>query len=307
MGREMGVASRVFKQGLDLASILDRTVAVRIHTSVFGTTRKLQGGLIEVDADPDMYKGDKILLRSKELKAVSNLGNEARNYLRAREIPSPFASGIYLVPKSLSEEIAETLDQFEIRWTAMVKVFASVYDDRKIEAKRKLRSAYNESDYPAAELIGSYFRFEWGFMTFGTPEDLPTRIFQREKEKAQQQWSTAVDEMQNLLRAQVKDTITTLVDRLKGESEDGTKRVIRQEMVDQVNEMLALFTAKNVADDTELQAMIDQARGMLVGLDANDIKSSRATRTAIREGFEQIQQDLGNIVTDAPVRKFRFD
>jgi len=70
---------------------------------------------------------------------------------------------------------------------------------------------------------------------------------------------------------------------------------------------LGSFDFRNVTDDTELKALVDKAREMLVGVSADDLRTTAGVRAKVQQGMADLAAELDTMIVKTPVRKFRFN
>ena len=84
-----------------------------------------------------------------------------------------------------------------------------------------------------------------------------------------------------------------MADRLRT-SADGKPLRFENTTVSNLVEFLANFAFRNVTDDTELQNLVAQARQMLQGVDAEDLRSTGELRTRVQQGMTNLARATGH-------------
>ena len=115
----------------------------------------------------------------------------------------------------------------------------------------------------------------------------------------------ASSEIQQVLRETMAKLVQHMADRLK-DSSDGKPLRFKETTVSNLVEFLANFQFRNVTDDGELQNLVGQARGLLQGVAAADLRTTGALRSKVQQGIGDIAAQLDTMLTKAG-RKFRFD
>ena len=290
--------------GVDLAS---RTVCIKVRLSTMGNTRKVSTSQIEADADKDLLRVSKHLLDSAELKAVGRFDGEIRRFLY--NICLPFEIGIHLLPIPALEMVEQRLRAFRADREALVASFLAAYPGLCQDAARRLRGLYNPADYPPAEEVAREFGFSWQYVSFGVPEQLrgiSREVFEQEREKAAQRMAEASSEIQQVLRETMARLVRHMAERLK-DGADGKPLRFKESTVSNLVEFLANFQFRNVTDDGDLQRLVSQARDLLQGIKADDLRSTAALRTRVQQGMAEIAGHLDTMLVKAGGRKFRFE
>jgi hypothetical protein len=96
-----------------------------------------------------------------------------------------------------------------------------------------------------------------------------------------------------------------MADRLK-EGPDGKPLRFKETTVSNLVEFLTNFEFRNVTDDSELQVLVAQARELLHGVNAEDLRMTGDLRTKVQDGMADIAAQLDTMLTRTG-RKFRFD
>ena len=290
--------------GMDLAK---KTVCIKISLSTIGNTRKVSTAQIEADADKDLLRVSKRLVDSAELKAITRFDGEIRRFLY--NICLPFEIGIHLLPITALETVEYRLRQFADDRRQLVHAFLSAYPSLCQDAATRLRSLYNPTDYPAVDEVTREFGFSWQYVSFGVPEQLKgisREVWEQEREKAAVRMAEASAEIQVVLRESMAKLVQHMADRLK-EGPDGKPLRFKETTVSNLVEFLTNFEFRNVTDDNELQLLVSQARELMQGVTADDLRSTGELRTKLHQGMNGIAGQLDTLLMRTGGRKFRFD
>ncbi len=289
-----------------VVAMLQNSVLLSLTIGSFGNVRKLSTSQIEVDADKAMIGANKKLLDSPELKAITSLDGKVRAWLYTRSVPGPFGPGIYLVPLSLVQEVEEKLAEFQIQRVIRVAEFLGVYESTVAEAQVLLRSTFRPSDYPPIEVVRSRFVLDWMYVSMSAPETLPPSLLAREQEKYAEKFTQAFGDIQVLLRSSMSELVDHLVDTLSGTA-DGKKKKFYDTTLTKLQDFLTTFEARNLANDADLDSLVQQARNLVDGMDPATIKKNASVQDAVKSGFTAIQQQLDSMMTERPSRKITFE
>jgi hypothetical protein len=290
--------------GQDLAQ---RTVCVKVRLGRLGNTRKVSNSQVEVDTDKSLIRVSKHLLDSQELREVANFDGEIRRYLY--DTCLPFEAGIHLCPLPLLEQMEAQMRGFAARRQELVAGFLEAYPRLCQDAAKRLRSLYNPGDYPPVEHVRQQFTFLWQYISFGVPDQLreiSTKIWQEEREKAAQVMAEAGHEIQQVLRTAMAELVKHMRDRLK-DGPDGKPLRFKETTVSNLVEFLGTFDFRNVTDDEELKALVDRARTILGGVDAEALRTTTDVRARVQQEMADLAAELDTMIVKKPGRKFRFE
>jgi hypothetical protein len=140
-----------------------------------------------------------------------------------------------------------------------------------------------------------------------TVEQRPLRLeVEPAREGRARQWADATAVVQHTVREGLAELVAHLVDRLTGDK-DGKLKVFRNSIMTNLNEFLEVFNARNITDDQQLAALVDKARRLISGVDAETLRESKNVRETVRTGFAKIQTALDGMLVDKPERAYRLD
>ena len=290
--------------GVDLAR---KTVCIKVRLSTMGNTRKVSTSQIEADADKDLLRVSKHLVDSAELKAIGRFDGEIRRFLY--NICLPFEIGIHLLPITALETVEHRLRQFAEDRKQLVGAFIAAYPSLCQDAAKRLRGLYNPADYPPVDDVEREFGFSWQYVSFGVPDQLKgisREVWEQERERAAQRMAEASAEIQHVLRESMAKLVQHMADRLK-EGQDGKPLRFKETTVSNLVEFLANFEFRNVTDDNELQSLVSQARELMQGVSADDLRTTGDLRARVQQGISGIAGQLDSLLTRTGGRKFRFD
>jgi len=78
------------------------------------------------------------------------------------------------------------------------------------------------------------------------------------------------------------------------------------EHLQRVQEFLRTFDARNLTNDAELRAVVEQARYIFGQRTDEELRNSPAARTAIKIGFEDVRESLTKMLETKPTRRIRL-
>ena len=291
----------------DRINILDGTLCVSVKLERFGITKRVNSSEVDVDADKKMIKVSKKILDSPKLKAVGKRDAKIRQILKTYALPGTklFRGGIYCIPAMQAPVVDELLLQEKAARDAECEAFFADYEDLCLAARDELRALHNPLDYPSLETVRRAFGMEVGYINIGVPENLEgisKSIFEREKSKHAAKISEAADEIKAAMRAMMKDLVDHMIDRLAPDEENLDEhgqpkpKKFHASMVAKMNTFMELFESKNVADDTELAALVRQARTVLNGVDSKSLRSNDDLRSYVAREMGAVKASLDTMV-----------
>lgn len=286
----------------------DKSVLLVVEFHKLGNTRKVDMSQVSVNADKSMLHMGKNLFASPEYDAIKTHDGKTRAWLYSRALPSLFKEGVYRVPNTMIVDVDEYLAKRATERKVLVDQFKASYKLRVNEAKERLNGLFKERDYYSADEAASRFGLEWHYVTVDTPnalKNLKDGLFEREREKIVKMVEEANEEIRNVLRLQLSELVKRMITQLTPKS-DGKRKKIYDSLTGNVEDFLNTFNARNIADDTELQALVQKARDVMKGVDPDLLRNEDFVRITVKDGFDKINKQLDTMIVDKPARRFDF-
>ena len=290
------------------AKILENSAALILKQGRFGIERKADMSQVSVEADKNMLKMTKQLLDSPEYEAICKHQAATRRALRKKSVPLAILESAMLFHVNEIENISKYIATREAEEQELVNQFCEVYEMRREEARTRLNGQFDPANYPSVEVVRSMFYTKTRWVQFGIPDNLPEKIFQEEKEKAEKAWAEATDVITQTLRESFMRLISYASERLKivpGEKPP----VFRNSLIDNIKEFIATFNSRNLTNDAELEKLVTRASELLARFmgDADIVRKNLDVRKYVQEQFEEISKTLDTMLINQPSRKFSFD
>jgi Protein of unknown function (DUF3150) len=300
--------------------ILDRTVCITIQLGGIGNRKKVSTAMIEVPlareegadgtqpaVDKEMLGVSKQLLDSPELRAIRKLDGRIRSFVYDKCLP--YKVGVFLLPVELVAMVEDKLKEFRTERETLVDLFIAAYPAQIEAAAARLLVLHNPADYKPPSTVRDAFTFDWQYVSFGTPgrlKDISPEFFRQEQAKAATKWAEASEAIQQVLRAQMRELVNKLSDKLNPGA-DGKPKTVRKEGVDNLRDFLETFDVRNVTSDGDLAALVARAKTLLGNASAEDMRGDDRLRSDLAAGFKAINEELRDIVVEGPRRHIQFE
>lgn len=293
------------------AEIQRQTVCLEVHFYGIGFRRSMKSSDIVTDGtDTAFVHVSKDLIDQKELRAIRKLDGSLKGWLASRSVPSRVikGNGKFLVPLSLVIDVDRRIVAHKVEREELVKQFVEKYDELKAAAAERLKTHYNEADYPPADEVAAAFTIEADFIPLNVPaalRELDRSLFERKQQEADLKWADATVEIREALRAAYSELITAMTEKL-GADEEGKPKVFRESLVTRLKDFLDTFESRNLTNDAELSRLTAQARELMSGVGVRDLREKGDLRAEVLSKFEQIKGEMDTMVT-VKTRKFSLD
>ncbi len=258
---------------------------IRLQFTWFGTQKALTAeqkarAAETFDAQAGALSAGKKLLdtRHTAFRAVTAIRGQIEANWKGRTLPFP-EPGIRLIRQ---EDIDPFVDQITILRTELADAVVTLdrhFDELKAAARQRLGSLYHEADYPVT--LQGLFDVSWDFPNVEPPDylmALSPALYAQEEERVRARFEEAVELAEQAFLEEFTRLVEHLRERITGTSDDGSPRVFRDSAVGNLQEFFTRFRALNVRSNPQLDDLVEQARSIVRGVGAQDLRDSRSLR-----------------------------
>lgn len=286
---------------------LKQTCCLTLKICAWGNRRKGNIDTITTDADKSRLGLSKKLIESEEYDAIRTYLGDTRKWITSRTMPFlGFKGGIYLSKAEAVPMVETELPRRQAHLATLVTALRAVWAEKVDDSAKQLAGQFNEKDYPTADQLDELFSIEWNWVAFTVPEGLPPELRAVEAAKLEAKFEEAGEEILQALRAGFAELLDHAVERLRVEP-GGKPKVFRDTLVSNVTDFLDTFSARNLMNDTQLEALVTRARELVSGVSAQGLRESEALRARTVERFAEIREAVGAMITERPARSFALD
>jgi len=182
----------------------------------------------------------------------------------------------------VTDEFNELADQFVNEYPALIEQW-----------REKLGSQFNPNDYLSVEEVRQCFSVNRFFVDFRLPSEIDQN----------NEIESAINEIKLALREGLLELVQKLADMLG----DDKKCRVNSRTIERFQQWLELLPKRNVLDDTELRELAEQAKSLMAGKSAEDLRDYEAVRNQVREGMRRIANKLQESIEQLPVRRFTLE
>ena len=295
--------------------IIDKTVLLRVNFRLMGNTRSVSTEILNAVNAAKLLKIQKNLFESKELKAISKADGQMRQTLY--DLCVPYDLGVALLPRDLIVTARAKMADYRETRSELVEIFIKAYPDLCDAQKTKMKALATElmvpfellwkgSDYPDTETVRSKFAFSWDFLSLTIPEELKIAgKYESESAKLEQNIAFVAHEITAVMRQGLLDLVAHLKDALEPSSDGKPKRLFAT-AVTNIQEFLDTFQARNITNDTDLQALVDEVKKVISpSINSDMLKKDESLKDDVHNSMAEISSKLATLVENVPGRKFR--
>lgn len=282
--------------------------AVRVCFTWFGTRKSLSPEQKAQAAESFGAEGQYLTAGKKLLdsthpafKAVTAVRGRIMSFWKGISLPYP-EPGLRLIRQ-------EDLAIFDVQMTTLraeleeaVAVLDQHYEELRSTARERLGVLFNLGDYPAS--LRGLFGIAWDFPSVEPPEylsRLSPRLFEQECDRVSARFNEAVQLAEEAFLNELNRLVSHLSERLSGQ-DDGRPKVFRDSAVENLREFFTRFQQLNVRSNTELDAVVDQARRILRGVEPQALRDNTARRQQVASQLTGVQAALDGLMVNRPRR-----
>lgn len=288
----------------DSESLVAQTVVFQLHLRALSFKAKVNSEAIApVGTNPDRLSAQKDLINKKAgvFKKFTKNRTDFKKFIANRSVRTGILKGgMFLVPRTLVSELDAEYLAFAERDRQLITDFVNALDELTAEGQGALGPLRGGSgETPTADEVTAAFSASYRYLTLNVPAALAEaneEIFRRESERSEVEWTAARTEIREGLRSAMYQIIEHAADRL-GVDEDGKPRVFRDSLVKQMTDFLSTFEARDLTGDAQLAALAKQARELISGKSAQDLRSEEGLRDAVKRGIDQIKATMDTMIT----------
>lgn len=290
---------------VDLNRLKD-AVGFKLAVHRWCNRRKADVSKVETDADKTRLSLSKLLVNSEEYDAITQYESALRIWVKLRTVPSYFADGIYLVNVKAYEDITNKIKSAEAEYKALVEKFVAVYPDKVKAAREALKDQFQSNDYPDPAELRDEFYIECYWVSFSTPENLPTEFRKAEAAKLEQKMTDAADCITQALRAGFCKLVSQAAETMVPTPGEKPKKFY-DSSIEKIVEFIDTFKQRNLTDDLELEKLIIQAKEIVGDPTIKDVRKSMDVRAEIGKKFQALAGSMAGMVEIKKSRRINLE
>lgn len=260
------------------------------------TARKLDKRVSqEVDAD----KGAKaragnyqknLLAGTHKLDNIVKFAANVRAWHLANTLPWS-DNGLRLLPMDNFLRYKERLGEYEEEYNLLVDSFLNEYPTLVDAAAFQLGDLFDRNEYPEVNDIAHKFRFQYVFSPVPTVGDFRIDINEQAKAELTDNFNRNFDSrVQGAMKeawTRLHDCLTHVSERL-GDVNEGERKVFRDSLVGNAQELIDMLKVLNVTKDPDLERARQQLAQTFTGLEVKDLRDSAEIRKDVRSQVNDI-------------------
>ncbi len=284
------------------------TTAVRVSFHWLGTSRTLTHSQKAQAAEP-FGAAEKFLSAGKKLfdtsapayRNVTAVRSKIIQYWKSTSLPFP-EPGLRLIRKERINAFDAQLEAFREELDRAVRELDVEFDDLKRQARQRLGSLFDPSDYPTA--LRHEFGVEWDYPSVAPPEHLQSiapELYERECARVSARFEEAIQLAETAFLDEFNSLVSHLCERISGSGDQGPK-VFRDSAVSRLHEFFQRFKELQIGSHDQLETLVEQAQGLLKGVSPQALRDQPSLRQQLSRQMGAVQSQLDQLLVDRPRR-----
>ena len=193
---------------------------------------------------------------------------------------------------NLKDWLNDKRDEFN----RMAQDFIDIYPNLVSAQAFKMGSMFDRSEYPMTDEVAKRFGFSFYFTPL--PEqgdfrvDVGHEIAKELQAEYEQVYATRTQQAMADLWDRLYKVTKHISDRLADNS-DGTKKVLRDSVLDNALELCSLLSVTNVTHDEKLEWARQELEAVISGVDMDDVRKSDGVRKLVKNRVDDLTEKLG--------------
>ena len=290
-----------------METIVQQAFLVRPSISVW-TARKLDRAVTRKTADQNhatdkaRVKVYKSLISDKALEAVQEISNKARSEHRKRTVPWHYDGPGAITAAGYADYLRE-MESLQAAFSQAVEALLSAYAPAREAARADLGTMYDETDYPAVDVLRQ--RFSFTVASEPIPQSADFRVVglsdaQSKSIKAdmEKRLNEALEKAQGDCWDRIVKRVEHMRDTLRqyqsaDESTSGkVQGKFHDTLVGNVRELISVLPSLNITNNPDLTAIAVRLERELCAEEASTLREDATTRKSVADSAEQILQDV---------------
>jgi hypothetical protein len=239
----------------------------------------------------------KLLANSDTLKAIQTHVTATRNIHANMTMPWS-NSGLRLLPTAQYFKYSQAMSEMQNEFDKLVQDFLTSYNDEVVDVQLKLGDLFSRDDYPTVETLERKFAFRMNYMPLPDAGDFRVDIGNdalREVKEAYadfyaKQYNTAMNDVWTRLHT----ALTNMSERLDyGSKED--KKVFRDSLVGNVNDMIELLRVCNVTSSPQMAQMANRLEDAMSGVTPDGLREDDTFRAETKAAVDAAIKSLPSL------------
>ena len=239
----------------------------------------------------------KLLANSDTLKAIQTHVTAVRAMHANMTMPWS-NSGLRLLPTAQYFKYSQAMSEMQNEFDRLVSNFLDSYNDEVVDVQLKLGDLFSRDDYPTVETLQRKFGFSMNYMPLPDAGDFRVDIgndaLAEVQEKYSEFYAKQYNTAMNDVWTRLHKALTSMSERLDyGSKED--KKVFRDSLVGNVNDMIELLRVCNVTNSSQMSAMANSLEEAMSGVTPDALREDNTFRAETKAAVDAAIKSLPSL------------
>tara|TARA_R110000796_G_scaffold30866_1_gene82235 strand:- start:115 stop:1059 length:945 start_codon:yes stop_codon:yes gene_type:complete len=239
----------------------------------------------------------KLLANSDTLRAIQTHVTAVRTMHANMTMPWS-NSGLRLLPTAQYFKYSQAMSEMQNEFDKLVSNFLDSYNDEVIDVQIKLGDLFSRDDYPTVEALQRKFGFGMNYMPLPDAGDFRVDIgndaLAEVQEKYSEFYAKQYNTAMNDVWTRLHKALTSMSERLDyGSKED--KKVFRDSLVGNVNDMIELLRVCNVTNSSQMSAMANSLEEAMSGVTPDALREDDTFRAETKAAVDAAIKSLPSL------------
>jgi len=238
-------------------------------------------------AEEDAARVNKHLIPKDKLKAVTKAQGALRLHFYDRTVPWK-DNGDRLLTRKLYLKFIEEHEKLMNDFRDAVEEFITkIYPACRDQAEFRMGSLFRHEDYPPAESLRYRFYANMQVDVVTTGKDFRLDMDEKHVASIRKDMERELGERSKAATMHVYKRVLDELTHYHEVTSDPEK-VFRNSTVEKLEDLIDILPGLNIADDPDLNAVIDQMKDTLSGRSPDDLRNNSAERSAAAKATEEV-------------------
>ena len=192
--------------------------------------------------------------------------------------------------------LKDWLNDMRTEFDRLAQDFINIYPNLVSAQAFKMGTMFDRSEYPDVSEVAKRFGFGFTFLPLPERGDFRVDVSHDIAEALEAEYEKVYAERTSVAMGDLWDRLYKVTkhisDRL-ADNTDGTKKIIRDSVLDNAIELCSLLSVMNVTHDEKLEQARRQLENTLHGVDMKEIRDSDAIRKHVKAQVDELSDKLG--------------
>jgi hypothetical protein len=286
----------------DAPTLASSAMLVEVNISHWAGRKKDKRASIDVTSANHAANGvasvnKKLLANSDTLRAIQTHVTAVRNMHVNMTMPWS-NSGLRLLPTAQYFKYSQAMSEMQNEFDRLASDFLTAYNDEVVDVQLKLGDLFSRDDYPTVDTLARKFAFRTNYMPLPDAGDFRVDIgndaLREVRDTYSDFYTKQYNNAMNDVWTRLHKALTNMSDRLDyGSKED--KKIFRDSLVDNVNDMVELLRVCNVTGSTQMSTMANNLEEAMSSVTPDALREDDTFRADTKAAVDAVIKSLPSL------------